>query len=87
MIAPSEKKASAETEYRRHMRALEECARKLESLELDPQEALAICRAAEEHYRAVDLLLSAVEHEIDQLRAESEAPELDRNSATAAKTR
>jgi exonuclease VII small subunit len=69
MIAPVELNGSGETEYRRHMRALEECARKLESMDLDPQEALGVCRAAEEHYAAVDRLLAEVEREVDEIQA------------------
>lgn len=73
MIAPGEQKARPETDYRRHMRALEECARKLEGMDLDPQEALAVCREAEEHYGAVDRLLSEVERDVDEIQAASRA--------------
>jgi exonuclease VII small subunit len=69
MIARGEQNEGSETDYRRHMRALEECARKLEAMDLDPQEALAVCRQAEEHYMAVDRLLTEVEQEIDEMRA------------------
>ena len=68
MIAPGEQNAPRETDYRRHMRALEECARKLENMDLDPPEALAVCRQADEHYTAVDRILTGVERELDELR-------------------
>lgn len=69
-----EQKPQPVTEYRLHMRALEECARTLEAMDLDPQEALAVCREAEEHYRAVDRLLAEVEREVDELRQDSRPP-------------
>lgn len=69
MIVPGEQNARPETEYRRHMRALEECARKLEETDLDPQEALAVCREAEEHYAALDRLLTGVERDVDEMAA------------------
>lgn len=74
MIVPSEQKIQSETEYRRHVRALEECARRLEEMDLDPQEALAIFREAEAHYRAVDLLLKEVEREVDELQLNCDDP-------------
>lgn len=70
MIARNDQNGRPETEYRRHMRSLEDCARRLESMDLDPQEALAVCREAEEHYRAVDRLLTEVEREVDGLRGD-----------------
>ena len=57
-----------ESEYRHHMQGLEACATRLEDGSLDPQEALAVYREAQEHYRAVDKILSSVEHEIDLIQ-------------------
>lgn len=73
MIAPGDHKARPETDYRRHMRALEECARKLEEMDLDPEEALAICREAEDHYQEVDRLLTTVEREVDDIQGNRSA--------------
>lgn len=57
-----------ESEYQRHMRGLEECANQLEDGTLDPQEALAVYRQAQEHYQAVDEILGSVEDEIDRIQ-------------------
>lgn len=63
----------APTEYRRHITALEACARKLERGDLDPQEALDVYREAEEHYQAADAVLREVEHEFTRIQREREA--------------
>ena len=57
-----------ESDYQRHMRALEACADRLEDGALDPQEALAVYRQAQEHYKAVDEILRTVEDEIDRIQ-------------------
>lgn len=60
----------SESEYRRHMRALEECATRLENGGLDPQEALETYREAQTHHQAVDRMLAAVEAEVSRIREE-----------------
>jgi exonuclease VII small subunit len=54
-------------EFATHMAALERLRRELESGDLDPVEALHRCRQAEQHYRAVDAILTGVEQELDEM--------------------
>lgn len=56
------------TEFSAHMAALERLRRELESGDLDPIEALECCREAEEHYRAVDAILTRVERELEEMQ-------------------
>lgn len=62
--------SGGQTEYRQHMSALEALADTLEQEDLDPEEALTAFREADEHYRAVDAILTRVEQEIDDLHRE-----------------
>lgn len=71
MIAERESER-AESDYQRHMRELEECATRLEDAALDPQEALAVYRQAQEHYQAVDAILGSVEDEIERIQKDRE---------------
>lgn len=63
---------TGQTEYRRHMNALETLAETLERDDLDPEQALAAFREADEHYRAVDAVLSRVEREIEDLHRDEQ---------------
>jgi exonuclease VII small subunit len=60
------------TEFTNRMAALERLRRELESGDLDPLEALERCREAEQHYRAVDAILTRVEREINEMHRASE---------------
>jgi exonuclease VII small subunit len=59
---------TAET-FGEHMAALERLRKSLERGDLDPMEALAMCRLADAHYEAVDVILARVETEIEQMQA------------------
>jgi exonuclease VII small subunit len=64
MTTPDSNGRPTNTDYRRHTRALEVCAQRLERGDLDPQEALEVYREAEEHYQAADRILRDVERAI-----------------------
>ena len=56
-----------ETEYRRHLRALEDLAQQLERKDLDPEEALDVHRRAMEHHAELERILSRVEEAVGEL--------------------
>lgn len=60
------------TSFTTHMEALDRLRCELESGDLDPVEALERCREAEEHYRAVDEILTEVERELDEMQKRDE---------------
>ena len=60
------------TSFGAHMEALERLRCELESGDLDPVEALERCREAEEHYRAVDEILTEVERELEDMQQRDE---------------
>lgn len=64
--------STGQTEYRQHMNRLEELAEILERNDLDPEEALAAFREADQHYRAVDTILTRVEREIEDLHNDND---------------
>jgi exonuclease VII small subunit len=68
MITVTNGNSAPDTDFATHMAALERLRRELESGDLDPVEALERCREAEEHYRAVDTILTGVERELDEMR-------------------
>jgi len=61
------------TQYRRHIEALEECARRLEQADLDPSAALDLYRQAEGHYLAADSILRDVEAEVTRIQRERDS--------------
>lgn len=67
------KKRERPSEFGSHMAALEALRTELESGDLDPVEALAVCRRAEEHYRAVEAILTRVEREIEKMQEGSDS--------------
>lgn len=71
-MSTEHQRGRTDSEYQRHMRALEECATRLEGGGLDPQEALDTYREAQTHYEAVDRILAAVEDEISEIRGRNE---------------
>ena len=62
-----------ETNFAAHMAALEQLRRELEAGELDPAEAVERCRMAEQHYRALETILTRAEQEIEELQSRSDA--------------
>jgi exonuclease VII small subunit len=67
-IATGNGRQAQPTEFSIHMEALERLRRRLEGGDLDPLEALALCREAEEHYQAIDAILTRAEREIELLQ-------------------
>jgi exonuclease VII small subunit len=68
MITTSQNGDDHRSEYRRHMEALDALARRLEQDDLDPDEAVGVCRTAEAHYEALDRILSHAEGELADIR-------------------
>lgn len=62
----------AANDFAHHMAELDRLRRELESGELDPTEALARCKQAETHYRAVDRILTSVERELADMQGKEE---------------
>ena len=74
-MSEDERQTTAECEYDRHKRGLEECNRRMERMDLNPFKALAVLREAEEHYSALIRMLTSVEREV-----EVEACDADRDA-------
>lgn len=69
MIMPPEHSSQGTAvTFGEHMAALERLRKLLERGDLDPVEALAMCREADAHYRAVDVILARVETEIEHMQ-------------------
>lgn len=68
ITTPTNAKSPPATEFAMHMAALERLRRELEGGDLDPVQALDRCREAEQHYHAVDAILTRVEQELDEMQ-------------------
>jgi exonuclease VII small subunit len=72
MIASATGQPDGPSEFRRHMEALERLVREVEKGDLDPEEILERCERAEGHYRALDTILTRVEHAAAELQQVAE---------------
>ena len=52
-------------DFRGHMDALQALATRIESGTLDPEEALAVCREADVHFKAAEAILDGVEKDLN----------------------